>query len=115
MNLLRICILISSFSFFAYAYSYFKAPHMKNEFKRFGIEKMGLAIVILEIIGALGLLVGLKFNFILIVSSFGLALLMFAGIIVRMKLKDNIWITFPALFYMLLNGYIFLLSIKLQI
>ena len=115
MNLLRICILISSFSFFAYAYSYFKAPHMKNEFKRFGIEKMGLAIVILEIIGALGLLAGLKFNFILIVSSFGLALLMFAGIIVIMKLKDNIWITFPALFYMLLNGYIFLLSIKLQI
>ena len=115
MNLLSICILISSFSFFAYAYSYFKAPHMKNEFKRFGIEKMGLAIVILEIIGALGLLAGLKFNFILIVSSFGLALLMFAGIIVRMKLKDNIWITFPGLFYMLLNGYIFLLSIKLQI
>lgn len=115
MNLLRICILISSFSFFAYAYSYFKSPHMKNEFKRFGIEKMGLAIVILEIIGALGLLAGLKFNFILIVSSFGLALLMFAGIIVRMKLKDNIWITFPALFYMLLNGYIFLLSIKFQI
>ena len=115
MNLLRICILISSFSFFAYAYSYFKAPHMKNEFKRFGIEKMGLAIVILEIIGALGLLAGLKFNFILIVSSLGLTLLMFAGIIVIMKLKDNIWITFPALFYMLLNGYIFLLSIKLQI
>jgi hypothetical protein len=40
---------------------------------------------------------------------------MFAGIIVRMKLKDNIWITFPALFFMLLNGYIFLLSIKFQI
>ena len=35
---------------------------MKKEFKRFGLEKIGLTTVLLEIIGALGLLVGLKFN-----------------------------------------------------
>ena len=80
---------------------------MKNEFKRFGLEKMGLTIILLEIIGAIGLLVGLKFNFILIISSFGLALLMFAGIIVRIKVKDKILITLPAFFYMILNAYIF--------
>jgi len=95
MNLLVIGVLISSLSFFAYAYSYFKAPQMKNEFKRFGLEKMGLIIIMLEIIGALGLLVGLKFYFILMISSLGLAILMFAGLIVRIKVKDNIWISFP--------------------
>lgn len=85
---------------------------MKHEFKRFGLEKMGLTIVLLEIIGALGLLVGLQINFMLIFSSLGLALLMFAGILVRIKVKDNIWVTLPAFFYMVLNAWIFWISIS---
>ncbi|NBU04803.1 MAG: hypothetical protein EBT39_00425 [Sphingobacteriia bacterium] len=60
----------------------------------------------------IGLLIGLKFNPILIISSIGLALLMLSGLIIRIKLKDSIWISFPALFYMCLNAYIFLAAIK---
>lgn len=86
---------------------------MKKEFKRFGLEKIGLTTVLLEIIGALGLLVGLKFSFFLVISSLGLALLMLAGLIVRIKLKDSIWISLPAYFYMMLNTYIFWLSINI--
>lgn len=103
--------LVSSFSFLGYALSYFIKPHMKNEFKRFGLEKIGLTTVLLEIIGAIGLLVGLKFNFFLIISSLGLAILMFAGVIVRIKLKDSIWITLPAFLLMVLNAFIFWNSI----
>jgi hypothetical protein len=114
MYVVTICTLISSLSFFAYAFSYFNKPHMKKEFKRFGLEKIGLTTVLLEITGALGLLVGLKFNYILMISSLGLALLMFAGLIVRRKLKDSIWISLPAFFYMVLNAYIFWTSISLQ-
>lgn len=105
---------MSSFSFFAYAFSYFNAPHMKNEFKRFGLEKIGLTTVLLEITGALGLLIGLKFDFILLISSLGLALLMLVGLIVRIKLKDSIWVSLPAFFYMVLNTYIFWESINLM-
>ena len=86
---------------------------MKNEFKRFGIEKLGLTTVLLEILGALGLLVGLKFYFLLMISSLGLALLMLAGLIVRIKLKDSIWISLPAFFYMVLNTYIFCLAMDI--
>ena len=86
---------------------------MKKEFKRFGLEKIGLTTVLLEIIGALGLLVGLKFYFFLMISSLGLALLMLAGLIVRIKLKDSIWISLPAFFYMMLNTYIFWLSMNI--
>ncbi|MBT8316895.1 MAG: hypothetical protein HKP59_04665 [Lutibacter sp.] len=114
MDVLTIGTLISSLSFFAYALSYFITPHMKIEFKRFGLEKIGLITVLLEIIGAIGLLVGLKFNLILMISSFSLALLMFAGLIVRIKLKDSLWVSFPAFFYMVLNAYIFWMSINLQ-
>jgi uncharacterized membrane protein YphA (DoxX/SURF4 family) len=110
MNVITICTLVSSLSFFAYAYSFFNAPHMKNEFKRFGLEKWALTIVILEIIGAVGLLVGLKYNFMLVISSLGLALLMLAGVLVRVKLKDSLWISLPAVFYMVLNAFIFYAS-----
>ena len=87
---------------------------MKDEFKRFGLEKIGLTTVLLEIIGALGLLVGLKFNFFLAISSLGLALLMFAGLIVRIKLKDSVWISLPAFLLMVLNAFIFWTSIIIQ-
>jgi len=85
---------------------------MKSEFKRFNLEKLGLLTIILEFVGAAGLLVGLLYNPILLVASGGLSLLMFLGTIVRIRLKDSLWISLPALFYMLLNGYIFLEAFK---
>ena len=106
------CILISSLSFFGYAVSYFISPHMKIEFKRFGLGKIGLLTIILEFIGAVGLIVGLKFNPLLVVSSFGLALLMLVGLIVRIRLKDTVWVSLPALLFMGLNTYIFWVSIN---
>lgn len=80
---------------------------MKSEFKRFGLEKVGTLVVILELIGAFGLLIGLKFQPILIISSAGLAILMLLGVAVRVKMRDSIWISIPALFFMALNTYIF--------
>ncbi|MGV9014111.1 MAG: DoxX family protein [Flavobacteriales bacterium] len=106
MTLLVIAVLLSSLSFFAYVIHYFTAPHMKDEFKRFGIEQLGRVIIALEFLGAVGLLVGLWYDPILTASSLGLALLMLAGLIVRGRLKDSLWISLPALFFLALNGYI---------
>lgn len=110
MTLLYILIFISSLSFLGYGIAYFMSPKMKSEFKRFGLDKLGALTAILEILGALGLLIGLKFPLILLVSAAGLALLMFLGVATRIKVKDTLWVTLPALFFMLLNGYIFYLS-----
>jgi hypothetical protein len=110
MNILNSCVLISSLSFLFYGVSYFVSPHMKNEFKRFKLEKLGLLTIVLEIVGALGLLIGLWYNPLLVLSSGGLALLMFLGVLVRIKLKDSLWISLPALFYMGLNAYIFYIA-----
>ena len=112
MTLDIICFLISSLSFYDYVASYFISPNMKNEFKRFDLEKLGLLTIILEFLGATGLLVGLKFSPILTISSFGLGLLMLCGFIVRLKLKDSVWISLPSIFYMCLNVYIFVASIR---
>ena len=107
MDINKICVLISSLSFFAYTIYYFKSSKMEMEFKRFGLEKFGIIIITLQFLGATGLLVGLVFNPLLIISSLGLAILMLAGFLVRLKLKDSTLISLPALFYMGLNTYIF--------
>lgn len=112
MNVNTFCVLVSSISFYVYVISYFTLPHMKNEFERFKLAKIGLLTVVLEFLGATGLIVGLMYNPLMIVSSLGLALLMFFGLIVRIKLKDSLWISLPAIFYMSLNGYLFYWSIQ---
>ncbi len=106
------CVLLSSVSFLAYSISYFVSPHMKNEFRRFKLEKLGLLTIILEIFGSIGLLVGLFFNPILLISSGGLSTLMLIGLLVRIKSKDSLMISSPAIFYMILNAYIFYLGIN---
>lgn len=111
MNLITVLILISSLSFIAYGIAYFISPQMKLEFKRFGLEKLGRLTAILELLGAIGLLVGLKYQLLLLISSGGLALLMFLGVATRIKVRDNLWITLPALFFMLLNAFIFYISL----
>lgn len=112
MDLLTTLILISSLSFLGYGIAYFKSTKMKSEFIRFGLEKVGSLTAMLELLGALGLLLGLKFPEILLVASGGLALLMFLGVAVRIKVKDSLWVTLPALFYLLLNATIFYISLS---
>lgn len=88
---------------------------MKSEFKRFGLEKAGTLTAVLELLGAVGLLVGLKFPVILLISAGGLAILMFLGVAIRIKMKDSFWISLPALFFMILNACIFFMSLPATI
>jgi len=111
MNLLTVLIFISSLSFIGYGIAYFKSPQMKSEFKRFGLEKAGMLTAVLELLGAVGLLAGLKFHLILLISAGGLAILMLLGVAIRIKVKDGLWISLPAFFFMILNSFIFLLSL----
>jgi hypothetical protein len=114
MNLLNVLILFSSLSFLGYGIAYFISPQMKIEFKRFGLEKVGTLTAVLELLGAVGLLVGLKIHPILLISAGGLALLMFLGVAVRINVKDSLWISLPALFYLILNFYIFYMSLPIS-
>jgi hypothetical protein len=113
MNLLNVLIFISCLSFMGYGIAYFKSTKMKNEFKRFGLEKAGALTAVLELLGALGLLIGLKFHLILLVSAGGLAILMLLGVAIRLKVRDTLWVTLPALFFMILNTCIFFISLHI--
>lgn len=112
MNTLYIVlVLFSGISFIIYGSLLFVSTEMRNEFKRFELEKFTTLTGILELLGGVGLLVGLKVSFIMLISSGGLALLMLLGFGVRIKAKDRFWLSFPSLFFMLLNLYVFLIAI----
>ena len=78
---------------------------MKIEFERFKLKKLGIYVIFLQILGALGLLVGLLFTPIMLSSSGGLSLLMFLGLVTRIKSKDNLLATLHAIFFMFLNYF----------
>jgi len=105
---------LSALSFLFYGISYFTSQNLKDEFKRYGLEKFGPMTAILEILGATGLLVGLLVPFILSLAAGGLALLMLLGFGVRIKIKDGFWLSLPSFLFMLLNAYIFYASWKIH-
>lgn len=107
MSFLSLTTLVSSVSFIIYGVSYFYSPNMKNEFKRFGLEKFGVLTAVLEIAGGVGLLVGFVSIPILLISSGGLALLMLLGFFTRLRVKDSLLVSLPSFTFMLLNAYIF--------
>jgi hypothetical protein len=108
MSAFEFCILLSGLAFLGYSIAYFTGPKMKAEFKRFGLEKYALMTVLFEIIGALGLLTGYFYSLKLLLelSAIGLSILMLLGVLVRLKVKDGLFVTLPAFFFFLLNAYI---------
>lgn len=104
-------ILFSAIAFIFYGYMCLMTNHMKAEFQRYGMTKFRKLTGVLELLGGIGLLVGLEFNPILLLSSAGLTALMLLGTIVRIKTKDPWMQIIPAFSLMLVNGYIFLKAI----
>ncbi|MBS4035371.1 MAG: hypothetical protein KGZ85_12950 [Ignavibacterium sp.] len=113
-TLYLLLVLFSSGSFIIYGSLLLVSNKMQNEFKRFGLEKFTKLTGFLELLGGIGLLVGLKHGLILLISSGGLALLMLLGFGVRLKIKDGFWLSFPSFFFMALNVFIFLTLFKLK-
>ena len=102
-------VLVSSISFIIYGSLLLLSPKMQDEFKRFGLEKFTKLTGVLELLGGIGMLTGLMFDNILLISSGGLTLLMLLGFIVRLKVKDGFRLSFPSFFFMILNLYVFIM------
>ena len=79
---------------------------MMMEFDRYGIPQYRKLTGVLQLLGALGIIIGVWIDFLQILSTLGLFLLMLFGVITRIMIKDGFIKTLPALFYCLLNGYL---------
>jgi uncharacterized membrane protein YphA (DoxX/SURF4 family) len=113
MTLLIGLVLLSGFSFLYYGVTAITAKTMHEEFERYGLEKFRALTGYLQVLGGIGLLVGLKVPLILIISAAGLSLLMLMGFAVRVKMRDGFLLSLPSFLFMLLNLYILLVSLHI--
>lgn len=104
-------ILVSGIAFIIYGISLLVSKKMQEEFTRFGLEKLTKLVGILELLGGIGLLIGIKIHVLLIISSFGLSLLMFLGVMTRIRMKDNLMVSLPSIFFTMVNLCILYLSL----
>jgi hypothetical protein len=93
-------------SFIIYGLLCLNSLFLKNEFKRWGVEKFRKLTGWLELLGGVGQFVGLGFAPIGVISSLGLFLLMFFGSMIRFKHGDSAFQSAPAIIYCLLNGFL---------
>ncbi|MEK9609902.1 MAG: DoxX family protein [Flavobacteriaceae bacterium] len=96
----------SAVSFLFYGISCFTSAFMVNEFVRYGIPQYRKLTGVLQLLGALGIIIGFWSIHLQLVSALGLSFLMLFGVVTRILIKDDLIKTFPALFYCLLNAYL---------
>ncbi len=77
---------------------------MISEFDRFKLTHNQRIITgIAQLIGVLGLIVGVKNDIVGMAASIGLAVLMAAGFMVRLRIRDGVYRSSPALIYLIIN------------
>lgn len=79
---------------------------MQREYVRYGVSQFRPLVGGLQIAGGLGLVVGFAVPLVGQLAAAGLALLMFLGVLLRIRIKDSIAQTLPAIFYFALNAYL---------
>ena len=103
MPLIDLLTLVLIISFFVYGARCLFAEAMVHEFKRWGLPHLRYLTGLLEVLGALGLVVGGWFPWLRIFSAAGLALLMLCGILVRIRVKDTLFQTLPAVLFLVIS------------
>lgn len=106
MTPLTVLTVLSAVAFLGYGVLLLTTDSMKEEFVRFGLEHFRILTGILEVLGGVGLLVGLYWTPAALMASAGLTVLMALGVGVRVRLRDSIGQTLPALALFLVNLYI---------
>ena len=108
--LLKTLIVFSSLSFIFYSFRAFFSKTMINEYSRWGLSKMRIIIGFFQFSGGVGLILGIYNLNLLLLTSFLLTIMMFVAVLVRIKLKDSLLVSIPAIFYLILNFTIFYIA-----
>ncbi|MEY4569899.1 MAG: hypothetical protein RLZZ398_1338 [Verrucomicrobiota bacterium] len=101
-----ILVIFSAVSFLGFGSACFWSPYMKREFERYHLGAWISLIGALQVSASVGLLAGLSEPRMGRAAAAGLAMMMLTGVGVRIKIKDSLRQTAPALFYLVLNAYL---------
>lgn len=97
---------LSIVAFLAYGSLCVAGKSMVGEFERFGLARFRVLTGVLEVLGALGLLVSYAIPALVPLAAGGLSLLMFLGVLTRVRLRDSLAQIFPAFALMVVNAYL---------
>ena len=93
-------------SFLIYSITCLTTNHMKREFERYGLARFRILTGGLQLLGVIGLLVGLHRPVIGILAASGFAIQMLLALWVRHTINDRAIQRFPALLYLSLNAWL---------
>jgi uncharacterized membrane protein YphA (DoxX/SURF4 family) len=107
MDIHLITLLFSAISFIVYGVNSFFSKRMISEYEKWGFKNQRVILACCQLLGGLGLLIGLVIPLMLSVASFLLMCMMLTAVFVRIKLKEGLIKMLPALLYVVLNLFIF--------
>jgi len=99
-------VLVSAVIFLVYGLLCLFSNGMEAEFERYGLSRFRRLTGGLEVLGGVGLLVGLLVPEVMMVASGGLALLMLLGVIARVRVRDPLLEILPASVLLVANAFI---------
>ena len=100
-------IVFSAISFIIYSLNSVFSRRMILEFSRWGLGNLRILVASFQMLGGIGLLLGMYNIWLLCLVSFCLMLMMITAIIIRVRVEDSLLLTVPALIYALLSFIIF--------
>ena len=103
-----IATVLSSIAFLLYGASLFGSSAMVAEFERYHLAPYRTLTGLAQVAAGAGLLVGLRVRPLLLLSAGGLAMMMLGAVVVRLRVRDPLRSTVPALLLLGLNLYIVL-------
>jgi uncharacterized membrane protein YphA (DoxX/SURF4 family) len=105
MSILLAVRLVSGTAFLLYGVHCLISSSMVAEFARYGMPRMRVVTAVLEIAGALGLLLGPTPQWVAAAAT-GLCALMVAAVIVRVRIEDPWHLMLPAIVLLAGNGWL---------
>lgn len=109
--LFHACRALSIVAFLSYGLACLGSQSMRAEFERFGLAHLRILTGTLEVLAALGLLVGYAYPPLVTASAGGLSLLMLVAIGVRARSRDRAVVLLPAFALLLVNLFVFAYSL----
>ena len=101
-----VALVISSASFAWYGMSCLVSEQMVPEFERYRLGRFRMIIGMLQVAASVGLIAGSFYGPLLLVSAGGLATMMFLAVLVRLNIRDPLYMAVPALVLGCINVFI---------